>query len=161
MSIDFKISAIENKYNYLFTLNEEELSAKGCVKMIVHEKPGYPCRVSLEDAEIGEEVVLFPFQHHQTNSPYQSSGPVFVRKHAKTANLGVNEIPKMLLHRLLSLRIYNEKGMMIDAKTIEGGNLNSEIEVIFCNKSVNYIQIHNSSPGCYNCQVNRIKSNVA
>lgn len=157
MTINFNISAIENKYNHLFDLTETALRAKGAVRMMVDEKPGFPCRVSLEDAEIGEEIILFPFQHHKTNSPYQSTGPIFVRKNAKSPNLKVNEIPKMLLHRLLSLRIYDEKGIMIDAKTIEGGKLKNEIEVIFNNRSANYIQVHNSSPGCYNCQVNRIK----
>ena len=157
MTTNFKISAIENSYNHLFNLNEEELTAKGGVKMIVDEKPGYPCRASLGDAEIGEEVILFPFQHHKTNSPYQSSGPIFVRKNAKSPNLGVNEIPKMLSHRLLSLRVYDKKGMMIDAKTIEGKTLKIEIEIVLKNNLVDYIQIHNSSPGCYNCQVNRVE----
>lgn len=157
MTINFKISAIQNNYNHLFDLNKEELTNKGGIKMIVDEKPGYPCRFSLEDAEIGEEVILFPFQHHKTNSPYQSSGPIFIRKNAKSPNLSVNEIPKMLLHRLLSLRVYDKNGNMIDAKTIEGEMLKNEIRMILKNNSVDYIQIHNSSPGCYNCQVNRIK----
>jgi hypothetical protein len=155
MSVQFKISAIENNFNQLFNLTKEELKSKGAVKMIVDEKPGYPCRASLEDAEIGEEIILFPFQHHKTDSPYQSSGPIFVRRNAKNPNLDVNEIPKMLLHRLLSLRVYDNTGMMIDAKTTEGEKLKNEIEVIFNNNSAHYIQIHNSSPGCYNCQVNR------
>lgn len=33
------------------------------------------------------------------NAPYPASGPIFVRKIANTANLGTNEIPKMLNHR--------------------------------------------------------------
>ncbi len=157
MKTNFKISAIENQFNHLFNLNEEELTSKKMIKMIVDEKPGYPCRASLEDAEIGEEVILLPFEHHKTTSPYHSSGPIFIRKNAKTRDLSINEVPKMLLHRLLSLRMYNKNGMMLDAKTIEGERLKNEINEIFKNNSVSYIQIHNSSPGCYNCQVNRVK----
>jgi hypothetical protein len=41
--------------------------------MTVDEFPGFPCRVSLQDAEIGEEVILLPYQHHKTNSPYQAN----------------------------------------------------------------------------------------
>lgn len=158
MNINFKIVAIENNYNHLFDLTKEELVVKGVIKMVVDVKPGYPCRVSLKDAEIGEDVILFPFKHHLTNSPYQASGPIFVRKNAKIVDLKVNEIPKMLFMRLQSLRIYNEKGIMIDAKTLEGKNIRKEIELIFKNKQASYIQIHNANPGCYNCQVNRVKN---
>lgn len=156
MKTNFKITAIENKYNHLFNLTEEELVVKGVLKMIVDEKPGYPCRVSLKDAEIGEEIILFPFKHHLINSPYQASGPIFVRKNAKIVDLKVNEIPEMLFIRLQSLRTYNKKGMMIDAKTLQGKNIRKEIKLIFKNKQASYIQIHNANPGCYNCQVNRI-----
>lgn len=156
MNKAFKITGIEKHYNELFKLTQEELLKQGAVRMIADEKPGYPCRISLEDAEIGEAVILFPYKHHHTNSPYQASGPVFIRKNAKKSELGINEIPKMLLHRLLSLRIYNDQGMMTDAKTIDGKYLKDEIETIFSRESASYIQIHNSGPGCYNCQVNRI-----
>ena len=156
MNENFKISAIKNKYNHLFELAEDQLKAKGAVVMIVDEKPGFPCRVTLEDAEIGEEIVLFPFQYHKTNSPYQASGPIFVRKNAKKVELKINEIPEMLFKRLQSLRVYDKNGMMIDAKTLEGEKIKKEIESIFRNEKARYIQIHNANPGCYNCQVNRV-----
>lgn len=157
MSINFKITAIENKYNHLFNLNEEELASKGVVKMLVDQKPGYPCRVSLEDVEIGEEVILFPFEHHKTDSPYKASGPIFIRKNAEKANLEINKIPEMLFKRLQSLRVYDKNGIMIDAKTLEGKEIRKEIKSIFNNDSASYIQIHNANPGCYNCQVNRLE----
>ena len=157
MKVQFQIKAIEDvKFNHLFNLSAEELKTKKAVKMMVDEKPGFPCRVSLEDANIGEEVILFPFEHHKVNSPYQSSGPIFIRKNARTAQLEINEIPLMLKHRLLSLRVYNSDGIMIDGRTVEGKNLEKEIGNIFENELPNYIQIHNASPGCYNCQVNRV-----
>lgn len=62
----------------------------------------------------------------------------------------------MLMHRLLSLRVYNSKGMMIDGRTVEGKTLEKEIGNIFRNELAKYIQVHNSSPGCYNCQINRV-----
>ncbi|MEM9686361.1 MAG: DUF1203 domain-containing protein, partial [Bacteroidota bacterium] len=151
-----KITGIDTNYNFLFSLDQDELSKRGAIRMVVDEKPGYPCRVSLEDASIGEEVILFPYTHHETKSPYQASGPVFIRKNAKVPDLAVNEIPKMLLHRLLSLRVYDKHGMMIHAKTVEGYQLENEVEVIFSDEAAVYIQVHNSSPGCYNCQINRV-----
>ena len=156
MNTNFIITALENNFNYLFDLSEKELAAKGAKKMIVDEKPGYPCRVSLADAEIGEEVVLFPFQHLKTNSPFQSSGPIFVRKNAKTSTLEVNIIPEFLLHRFLSIRAYDTNGMMVETGTCQGTELKDKLQSYFKNINVSYIQIHNAGPGCYDCQVNRI-----
>ena len=124
--------------------------------MIVDEKPGYPCRVSLEDAKIGEEVILLPYEFHKTNSPYQSRGPIFVRKGIVTKQLENNEIPVMLNHRLLSFRGYDKDGLMKEATTEKGENTKRVIEQIFENSEIEYIHIHNSSPGCYNCEVRRI-----
>ena len=92
MRTNFKFIGIEENYNHLFGLSEKELAKQNAVKMIVDKKHSYPCRVSLEDAEIGEEVILFPFHHHKTTSPYQSTGPIFIRKNAVKAELGVNEM---------------------------------------------------------------------
>lgn len=156
MHHDFKISGIEaSEYQRVFELPGDELHAMGAVRMIVDHKPGYPCRVSLEDAELGDEVILLPFQHHDVRSPYQSSGPVFIRKGVKTANLKINQIPEMLLHRTLSLRAYDSKAMMIDARTIAGTQLAITIQNLLDNPDVGYIHVHNAGPGCYNCRIDR------
>ena len=155
--MNFLITALGHEsFESMFKLSDKELSELGGMKMIVDEKPGFPCRVSLEDANIGEEVILVPFEHHKTNSPYQAKGPIFVRKGQKQRKLEVNEIPKMLEHRLLSFRGYDNDGIMKSAKTESGKDSLRIIREIFGEKSIEYIQIHNSSPGCYNCQVNRI-----
>ena len=111
----------------------------------------------MEDAEIGEEVILLPYEFHKTNSPYQASGPIFVRKGLKTKNLNKNEIPLMLNHRLLSFRGYNKHGFMNEARTEKGVNTKMVIEQIFENPEIEYIHIHNSNPGCFNCEVRKIE----
>lgn len=156
MDTNFKIVAIEESFKHLFDMTETELKEIGAKRMIATSKPGFPCRVSLTDANLNEEVILFPYEHHKVRSPYKSSGPIFVRKNAIKADLKTNEIPLMLNHRLLSLRIYDVYGMMMDAQTVLGNELNKEIQRIFNNKGANYIQVHNASPGCYNCQINRV-----
>ena len=157
MKINFQVIGIQaEEIQSLLNLKESNLDKLNIRKMIVDENPGYPCRLSLEDARIGEEVLLFNYEHHKVNSPYQASGPVFVRIAAKAANLQQNELPIMLYHRLLSLRIYNKEAMMIDARTIQGEQLKDTIQAVFLNDKAQYIQVHNSSPGCYNCQINRL-----
>ena len=157
MPKNFQFRSLEDKeFTDLFHLADAELEKIGAIRMTVDSNPGFPCRVSLEDAEVGEEVILLPYQHHKTNSPYQAGGPIFVRKVAKTASLNVNEIPKMLNHRLLSLRAYDEKGIMKEATVTEGNILSEALNKIFDDPQIAYIHIHNAKPGCYNCSVERV-----
>ena len=155
--MNFKVISLQDtQFSNLFDLDSSELDKIGAIRMTVDEFPGFPCRVSLEDAKIGEEVILLPYQHHKTNSPYQANGPIFVRKVAKTAILNTNEIPKMFNHRLLSLRAFDKNGIMKDASVTEGQNLREQIIQTFENEEINYIHIHNAKPGCYNCVVERV-----
>jgi late competence protein required for DNA uptake (superfamily II DNA/RNA helicase) len=154
---NFQIKALPyHQFAHLFSASETQLKNVGAVKMTVDEFPGFPCRVSLQDATIGEEVILLPFQHHKTNSPYKATGPIFVRKNINEATLAINEIPTMLLHRLLSLRCYNKEGIMINATVIEGKIVSETLQTLFTNKEIAYVHIHNAKPGCYNCVVERV-----
>jgi hypothetical protein len=124
--------------------------------MVVDEKPGFPCRVSLADAEVGETVLLVSFTHHDVRSPYRASGPIFVRRNAATARPAANEIPLMFRHRMLSIRGYDAAGMMVGADVVDGSELEGAIRRLFADESVNYLHIHNARPGCYNCRVVRV-----
>ena len=127
----------------------------GARRMVADKKPGYPCRVSLVDAEPGEEVLLVPFTHHDVVSPYRASGPIFVRVKAQTVKLGVNEIPTMLRSRLLSIRGYDAAAMMVAADVVNGNELEEHVWRLFGDKQVEYIHVHNARPGCYNCRIER------
>jgi len=124
--------------------------------MTVDAQPGFPCRASLVDAPVGERVILTHFQHHPANSPYQSTGPIFVRELAQSAKPEVNEIPIMFHHRLLSVRGYDEAAMMKAARVVEGTTLKETIRDFFTNEAISYLQIHNAAPGCFNCTVQRV-----
>ncbi|WP_459211515.1 DUF1203 domain-containing protein [Aquimarina rhabdastrellae] len=161
MKNNFIISGIkQNEIQQLFNLEEKELQAKGISKIKVDEKPGYPCRISLKEAEIGEEILAFNYEHHKANSPYRASGPIFVRINTNEACLKKNEIPEILKNRYLSLRVYDDDGIMIDAITIEGERIEEAIQRVFDNKKAKYIQVHNAKRGCYNCQIDRIANEM-
>jgi hypothetical protein len=140
----------------LFSLNETALAEKHAHRVVADKKPGFPCRVSLEDAEPGESLILFPFAHHSTDSPYRASGPIFVRENAKEAALGPNEVPETVRSRLLSVRAYDDNGMMPDAEVTEGSNLEAQIERFFANPRVSFLHLHNAGAGCYSCRVERV-----
>ncbi|MET3029118.1 DUF1203 domain-containing protein [Flavobacterium sp. UW10123] len=156
MEANFKIKSLNHtEFSGYFELTDLELEKIGAIRMTVDKFPGFPCRVSLEDAQIGEEVILLPYSHHKTISPYQASGPIFIRKKATTPTFEINQIPHMLNHRLLSLRGYNENGMMKEASVTEGSSLKESIIKTFENEKISYIHIHNARPGCFNCLVER------
>lgn len=139
----------------LFSKDKSELEKIGAYMFYADECPCYPCRVSLKDAEIGEQVLALTYEHHSAQSPYRSSGPIFVRADAKTANLSVNEVPTMLNHRVLSIRGYNSRGLMIAADTSPGTEIVDIVNQQFADTNVDYIHIHNAGPGCFNCSVKR------
>jgi len=154
---NFQIKSLkDSEFANLFNLSDQELEKMGAARLIVDKKLAFPCRVSLEDAEPGEEVILLSYEHHKTDSPYRSSGPIYIRKNSTTARLDVNEIPKMLDHRLLSLRAYAKNGMMKQALVAEGNSLRAALYTILDNPGIQYIHIHNAKPGCYNCPVERV-----
>lgn len=142
-------------FAHLFLLTDEALAAQGARRTTVDHSPGYPCRVSLEDAEVGEQVILTPFRHHDVDSPYQAAGPVFVRASAQTTKVEINDVPLMLKHRLLSVRAYDKRAMMTGATVVEGEQLAQTIYTFFDNEEIAYLHIHNAGPGCFNCLVNR------
>jgi hypothetical protein len=156
MSGLFQVVALQYEpFLPLFRASDEELRARGARRMTVDEKPGYPCRVSLVDAEVGETVVLLTFTHHDVSSPYRASGPIFVREGATTARPAVGEIPTMLRHRLLSVRAYDKAAMLVGADVVEGSELEDAVRRLFTDERVAYLHLHNAKPGCYNCSVVR------
>lgn len=153
---DFQITALPaGAFSAFFDRTDDELAQLGARRVVADQKPGYPCRVSLSDAEPGEELLLIHYVHHDTKSPYHASGPIFVRKNASTAQTGVNEIPPFLLHRLLSVRAYDEAGMMTLAVVCDGVDLAARLHELFDNEKTAYIHVHNAKPGCFNCAVHR------
>lgn len=155
--MDFQINALPQEiFAPLFMLDDDALAAQGIIRMVADAKPSFPCRVSLEDAEVGEEVLLLPYQHLSMHTPYQASGPIFVRKIGKTAQLAPNEIPRSLNHRLLSVRGYDRFGMMKSAVVTEGSALQGVIRDFFRDTNIDFLHIHNAKPGCFSCAVVRV-----
>ena len=141
-------------FREFFALSDDELARCGMRRMIVDAKPGFPCRVSLEDAEPGERVLLVNFEHQPVHSPYRANGPIFVRENAAAAYDGA-EVPPVLRTRLLSLRAYDADGMMVEADVVEGRDVELALEKLFARTDSAYVHIHNAKRGCFACRVER------
>ncbi|MEL6357685.1 MAG: DUF1203 domain-containing protein [Bacteroidota bacterium] len=152
--MNFQVTAIDRKaFEHLFAKSEKELEALGAKKMSVDAYPGFPCRVSLEDVPIGEEVILLSHPFHEVSSPYRASGPIFVWINATTAQLPLNKLPEMLFKREQSLRAYNAKGMMLSGVTATTGDLEEKLQSLLSMEGVRYVDAHNAKPGCFNCRI--------
>ncbi|MFT6733779.1 MAG: hypothetical protein ACJAS9_001969 [Polaribacter sp.] len=156
MVSDFKFIALDKKeFDLFMNLNDEDLEKHHAKWMTVDEDPGYPCRVSLEDAKIGERVLFLPYWHHDVESAYKAMGTVLVRENAKTTKPQVNQVPQMLLHRLLSIKAYDSNNMMVGHDIAEGSELEFKLKEQFKNTKVEYIHLHYASPGCFCSTVSR------
>jgi hypothetical protein len=142
-------------FQFLFNFSDAELASHGAQRCIVDSKPGYPCRVSLADAEIGESVILLNYVHHPVDGPYRSSGPVYVRETATQVIFRVNEVPPVVRDRLMSVRAYDSNGYLVRSDVVEGSTLEHKIPDFFSDASVAYLHLHNAKPGCYSCRVDR------
>lgn len=157
MAIFFQISALAaEQFQPLFALADAALAEIGAKRCLADAHPGYPCRVSLADAEVGETLLLLPFLHHETPSPYRASGPIFVRQGAMQAQSAVNEVPDSVRRRLLSIRAYAADGELLGAEVTEGEALETVIEAFFADPEVAFLHLHNARPGCYSCRVDRV-----
>ena len=140
----------------LFALDDKALSALGARRVVAGEKPGFPCRVSLTDADVGEELLLLPFAHQPAASPYRASGPVFVRKDARQTTLPAGVIPDYVALRQISVRAYDAEHLMVDAAVCGGERAAAAILRMFGDPNVQYIHLHNAKRGCFSCRADRV-----
>jgi Protein of unknown function (DUF1203) len=139
----------------LFDLSDSALAKINVRRVVATERPGYPCRVSLTDAAVGDELLLLPFEHQPANSPYKASGPIFVRKAAVQAVIEPGVIPDYVGIRLMSVRAYDKSHLMTDAVVCAGSQTGAVIQEMFSVDEVAYIHLHNANRGCFSCTVNR------
>ncbi|HSD17448.1 MAG TPA: DUF1203 domain-containing protein [Thermomonas sp.] len=138
-----------------FSLANDALRKRGIRRVVADARPAYPCRVSLRDAGEGERLLLLPYVHHDVDTPYRASGPIYVREAAVRALPEVDAVPALLRPRLLSLRAYDARGMMLSADVVPGNEVESGIAQLFALDRSAYLHVHYAKPGCYACRVER------
>ena len=141
----------EAPFRPLFDLPDAELARRGARRVVADDRPGFPCRVSLEDAALGEELLLLPYEHQPAASPYRASGPIFVRRGAAQRRLAVGEGPEYVARRLMSLRAYAGDDMMIAAEVCEGTQAAEALQRLFADERARYVHLHNAKRGCFSC----------
>jgi hypothetical protein len=132
-----------------------ELQRHRAVLRVADAKPGFPCRVSLEDASIGERVLLVHFEHLAVDSPFRASHAIYVREGTRTRTFAPGEVPELFRTRQLSLRCFDADAMLIDAHLTEGTQLESVLVEALRHARVAHVDIHFAKPGCFGARVTR------
>ena len=152
----YRITGLDpTPYRPLFGLSDEELSKRGIVRMMVDEKPSYPCRVSLTDRDVGESVLLLNHVSHDIANPYRASHAIFVTEGATEPAEYVDEVPPVFAARVLSLRGFHKDGMMADAILTQPGEAEAGIRKLFDNPEIETIHAHNAVRGCFSAKIER------
>jgi len=154
--MDYRITGLDpREFVHLVPLDDAALARVRAVRRVCDSRPGFPCRVSLEDARPGERVLLVNYEHLPVDSPYRASHAIYVREGATRPFDAVNELPEALATRLLSLRAIDAKGHIVDADLAEGDAIEPLIRRLLGNDQVAYVHAHFARRGCFAARIDR------
>ena len=153
--MSFRITGLSPEpFRALFDLSDEELQRIGAVRVIADD-PRMPCRVSMAHADLGEELLLVNYEHQPANTPYRARHAIYVRKLAGSAFGAVDSVPEVIASRLIAVRAFDGRDMMIDAEVGEGRDAAEMFENFLANPKASYLQAHYARRGCYAGRVER------
>ncbi len=139
----------------LFGLPDDQLAAHRAVRRTATERPGFPCRVILDDASIGTSMLLVNHVSHDAANPYRASHAIFVTEGARESTRFIDTVPPALDRRILSLRGFDREGMMEGAILAYPGETDAAIRTMFDRLEIAYIHAHNAIRGCFAARVER------
>ena len=154
--MSFQIHSLDaSEFTDLFDLSDEDLAQHRAKRVTADDDTGFPCRVSLEDAQKGDDLILVNHTHMDKSSPYMASHAVYVRKGVASAHPEPGEIPDMLAHRTLSIRGFDANGFIRHADVKDGRELGKTLEAFFRNPEIDFTDIHFAGPGCFAARATR------
>ena len=146
----FQISGVDAApFRDLYGLSDEDLAVRGVKRYAVDETPGFPDRIEMRDAAVGETVLLVNYVHQPAETPYRASHAIFIREGAEDKYVVRDEVPDVLRARKLSLRAFDGAHMMVEAALVDGDEVEHAIEGFFRNPAISYIHIHFAARGCF------------
>ncbi len=153
----YVVSGLSPKpYSHLYGLSEAALAEKGVKRYVAEATSGFPDRIEMRNTYSGESVLLLNHVSVKEDTPYRASHAIFVLEGAETAYRGEDEIPDVMYSRLLSLRGFDNKGMIVDADVARGADIEPLVARLFDNPRVSHINAHYAAFGCYSGRIDRI-----
>ncbi|MBB5705375.1 DUF1203 domain-containing protein [Sphingopyxis panaciterrulae] len=138
----------------LFAMSDAELAARSACRVTANADRGFPCRISLEDARAGEELILLHHVSHDVATPYRSAYAIYVRQGVAAATWR-DELPPVFAGRTLALRAFGADGMLRTARLAGPGEVDGAIRDLFADPATAYIHAHNAAYGCFAARIER------
>jgi len=142
-------------FEHLFSLPEEELAHHNARRVVADSKPGFPCRVTHEDAEPGEELLLVNYISLDAPTPFRTAYAIYVREAALGPAVYLDELPPAFDGRVLSLRGFDAEGMLRQAVLTQPGEAEAGIRQLFDHPQIASIHAHNAILGCFAAKIER------
>lgn len=139
----------------LFSLDDAALAERRAVRVTATSNRGFPCRVSLEDAREGEQLILLNHVNHDVATPFRTAYAIYVRAGAQEPEPYVETTPPVFEGRTLSLRGFDPDGMLRDARLAAPGEADGAIRALFGAREIAYIHAHNATFGCFAACIDR------
>jgi hypothetical protein len=141
-------------FSDLFALSDADLERHDAMRVTATSHPGFPCRISLQDADVGETLILLHHVSHSARTPYRSSYAIYVRQ-VSQASQYCDALPPIMQGRPIGLRAFDVAGMLRDASLAMPGEADAGIRGLFANPAIAYIHAHNAAHGCFVAQIDR------
>ena len=142
-------------YRGLIGLADADLAERNARRVTADSRPGFPCRVTLEDAEPGESLILFNHVSNDVPTPFRSAYAIYVREKAEAPACFVDETPPVFEGRALGLRGFDSEGMLRGALLALPGEADSKIRMLFEQPDIAEIHAHNAAAGCFAAKIVR------
>lgn len=136
-------------YTHLYGLPDDDLARHGAYRYQADASPGFPDRIEMRDAQVGESLLLVNHASMDQDTPYKTAHAIFVLEGAQESYRAEDTIPQVMQRRLLSLRAFDGAGMMLDAQLAEGDAISETVERLLSNHAVDRIHAHYALRGCY------------
>jgi len=155
--MSYRITGLDRaSFAELFDMNDTALAERGAVRVTAAADKGWPCRISLEDAKAGEELILLNHVSHDVATPYRSSYAIYVRKAAELSAQFVDETPPVFEGRPMAFRAFDAAGMLRNAALALPGQADEKIRALFAQDEIAYIHAHNAAHGCFSARIERV-----
>jgi len=143
------------QFDGLIGASDEQLAAQGARRVTADSPTGYPCRISLEDAEPGARLILLNFVSHDVETPFRTSYAIYVREDAERPACFEDQVPPVLRRRTLGLRGFDAEGMLRGALLAMPGEADTGIRDLFQAAEIASIHAHNAAHGCFLARIER------